>query len=128
MNSQVELLVGVELDPDADAAELEARTLSLRREILELDVDGVEEPVVGPPPSGTKGPEVALLGSLVVSAGQEVIGAVVRVIAGWLSRGGSRTVKIQLGDDILELDAASKDEQTRLIEAFLARHAPAKDS
>ena len=128
MRRQLELSVAVELDPDADAAELEARTLLLRREILELDVESVEEPVVGAPPDGVKGPEVALLGSLVVSAGQEVIGAVVRVIAGWLSRGGSRTVKLQLGDDILELDAASQDEQTRLVEAFLARHALAEDS
>jgi hypothetical protein len=121
----LELRVGLELDPGADAAEVEERTLRLRGELLELDVDDVQQPSVGPPPEGAKGVDAALIGTLVVSVGREAISAVLRVVAGWLSRGGGRSVKLQLGDDVLELSDASKEEQRRVMDAFLARHAPA---
>jgi hypothetical protein len=87
----VELRVGLELDPDADAGEVEERTLELRDELLGLDVGDVQQPSVGPPPGGAKGVEAALVGTLVVTAGREAIGAVVQLVAGWLSRAGGRT-------------------------------------
>jgi hypothetical protein len=119
----LELRVGLELDPGADAADVEERTLQLRGELLELDVDDVRQPVVGPPPKGAKGVDAALIGTLVVTAGREAISAVVRVVAGWLSRGEGRSVKLQLGDDVLELSDASREDQRRVLDAFLARHA-----
>lgn len=119
----LEMRVALELDPGADVAEVEERTLQLRGELLELDVDDVRQPSVGPPPEGSRGVDATLIGTLVVTAGREVVGAVVRVVAGWLSRGGGRSVKLQLGDDVLELSDASKEEQRRVVEAFLARHA-----
>jgi hypothetical protein len=123
--SLLELRVGLELDPGADAAEVEERTLQLRAELLELDVDDVQQPSVGSPPEGAKGVDAALIGTLVVTAGREAISAVVRVVAGWLSRSGGRSVKLQLGDDVLELSDASKEEQRRVVDAFLARHVAA---
>ena len=120
---QLQLRISLELDPGADAAEVEERTLQLRKELLELDVDGVRQPSVGPPPEGAKGVEAALLGTLVVTAGREAVSAVVHLIAGWLSRDGGRSIKLQLGDDLLELSDASKEQQHRAMDAFLARHA-----
>jgi hypothetical protein len=122
---QLKLRVGLELGPDVDVAEVEERTLQLRDELLGLDVDDVHQPSVGSPPEGTKGVEAALVGTLVVTAGREAVSAVVHLIVGWLSRSGGRSVKLQLGDDVLELSDASKEEQRRAVEAFLVRHAAA---
>jgi hypothetical protein len=125
---QLQLRVALELDPGADAAEVEERTLQLREELLELDVDDVQQPSVGPPPEGAKGVEGALLGTLVLTAGREAVSAVVHLIAGWLSRGGARSIKLRIGDDLLELSDASKEQQQQAMEAFLARHPPSSGS
>lgn len=125
MSSQfVELWVRAELDPGADEAELEGRTLDLREELLELDVEEVRPPSAGPAPDGTRAVDAALLGTLVVTLGQEAIGTVVRAVAGWLSRGGSHSVKLTLGDDSIELSDVSAADQRRMLETFLARHEP----
>jgi hypothetical protein len=124
-NQFVELLVTAELDPGADDAELEGRTLDLREELLELDVEQVRSPPAGPAPDGARAADAALLGTLVVTLGQEAIGAVVRAVAGWLSRGGSRSVRLQLGDDSIELSDVSAADQRQMLETFLARHEPA---
>jgi hypothetical protein len=67
----LQLQVEIGLEPDADAAELDEETLELRQELLELDVNAVERPAAGPPPEGARAIELALLGTLLVTAGQE---------------------------------------------------------
>jgi hypothetical protein len=118
----VELWVTAGLDPGAGEEELEGRTLGLRQELLELDVEEVRPPLGGPAPGGARSGDAALLGTLVVTVGREAVGAVVRAVAGWLSRGGSRSIKLQLGDDSIELTDVSATDQRRMLEAFLARH------
>ena len=120
---QVRIDVGVE--PDADAADLDEATLQLRRELLELDVQDVERPAEGSPPPGARAVEAALLGTLVVTATQELVGAVVRAVAGWLARRPNRSVKLEIAGDSIEVTDPSAEDQQRLIEAFLTRHAPA---
>lgn len=66
----LELRVDLELDPEADALELEDSTLDLREELLELDVESVERPASGPPPEGAKSAEVVLGATLIVAAWQ----------------------------------------------------------
>ena len=121
-DERVEMQVGVGLDPDADLDELEGRALRLREELLELDVASVRQATADQVPEGTKGVEATIVGTLIVTVGREAITAVIQLLSGWLSRGGSRTLTIQLGDDVLELSRASKNDQSRLIDAFLARH------
>jgi hypothetical protein len=123
MSESQALRLDIGLQPDADPTEVEDATLQLRTELLELDVDTVERPRGAEPPPGTRGPEVALLGTLVLSAGQDVIRAVVQTIQGWIGRSESRSVKVTLGDDTIELTNASDEAQQRLVESFLARHA-----
>jgi Effector Associated Constant Component 1 len=120
-----ELLIDVGVRPEADAGELDEATLQLRRELLELDVEDVKRPSAGPPPPGTRAVDAGLVGSLVVTASRELVGAVVRAVAGWLARRPDRSVKLAIGDDSIEVTDPSAEEQRRLIEAFLARHAPA---
>jgi hypothetical protein len=117
---QVRIDVGVA--DDADDAEVDGATRALRSELLELDVSDVGLPAVGPAPDGARAFEATMIGTLVVTAGREGLTAVVRAVAGWLGRGGARSVKLQIGDDAIELTAASREDQQRLLEAFLARH------
>ena len=118
----LELRVDLRLEPDADAVELEDAALSLRDELLEFDVDAVERPPSGPPPEGAKAVEATILGTLLVEAGKDVIAAVIGAIQGWVGRGKGRGVKLQLGQDTIEITDPTADDQRRLIEAFLARH------
>lgn len=118
-----QLQVDIGLDADADAVELDEETGRLREELLELDVDAVKRPTGGLPPPGARAGEAALLGTLVVEASREAIGAVVRVLAGWVTQRRARSVKITLGGDSLELSDLSDELQRQLLEVFLARHA-----
>lgn len=118
-----ELRLDVVIDPDAEAAELDAETGRLQEELLGLDVDAVDRAPGEPPPPGTRAAEVALLGTLLVGVGKETIAAVIRTIEAWVERRSSRTVKVTLGDDSIELSNVSDQDQRRLIESFVARHA-----
>src|SRR5687768_15176893 len=117
------LRLEVGLEPDADAAELEHATSQLRTELLELDVDRVDQPSE-PAPAGTRGLDVAALGTLVVAAGRGAIGPVLQTLQSWVARRSSRSVKITIDGDSLELTNASREDQRRLVESFLARHTP----
>ena len=108
---------------DADPEEVAEATLQLRRELLDLDVGAVEVPRAGEAPPGTRGVELAALGGLVVNmAKPELLGAVIAAVRSWLSRSQQRSIKLALGDDVLELTGVSSDEQRRLADEWLRRH------
>ena len=110
-------------EPDADPEEVAESTFQLRRELLDLDVGTVEAPREGEAPPGTRGVEVAALGGLVVSmAKPEFLGAVIAAVRSWLSRSQRRSIKLALGDDVLELTGVSSGEQRRLADEWLRRH------
>jgi hypothetical protein len=120
----VGLRLEIGLDVEADAGELEAATVQLRDELLELDVDAVAPAAGRPPPTGTRGIDPATLGTLMVSTGRGAIGPLMRTLQSWIARRSSRSVKITIDGDSLELTNASREDQERLVESFLARHAP----
>ena len=100
-----EIAIAVRLEADADSAELEDATSQLRRELLELDVDDVKAPDGGEAPPGTRG-------------------AVGAAIQSWVARRASRSVKLTIDGDSIEVSNVSPEDQRELIESFLARHAP----
>lgn len=115
------------LDEDgADPERLETLTGHLRRELDQLDVDGVRPLPAGEAPAGTRGLDAATVGGLLVALGQSATAlvAVITAVRGWLARspGPARTVRVELGGDVLELSQASAAEQDRLVELFLSRH------
>jgi hypothetical protein len=113
----------VELDDGTDAApeEREEATRALREELLELDVDAVERPTT-PAPDGSRAVEAVLLGTLLVTLSKSAVAAVTTTIGRWVARAGVRTVTLELDGDRIELGNASAADQTRLLEAFIARH------
>lgn len=121
--AKIEVQVGVAAE--SDAAELADMTARLRRELMRLDVEAVDQLEAGEPPPGTKGAEMVVVGTLIVSLARSVgaLGAVVRAVQGWLGGQRGRTVKLQLDDDAIELTGVSSRQQQRLIDVWIERHA-----
>jgi hypothetical protein len=121
--AKIEVQVGVAAE--SDAAELADMTARLRRELMRLDVEAVDQLRAGEPPPGTKGAELVVVGTLMVSLARSVgaLGAVVRAVQGWLSGQRGRTVKLQMDDDAIELTGVSSRQQQRLIDVWIKRHA-----
>jgi hypothetical protein len=115
--------VQVVAGPDDEAEEIAEATRQLRRELLELDVVAVEIPSAGEPPPGSRAIDVAMLGALLVHlADPEMLAGVVAAIRSWLSGSSKRSIKMELGGDVLELKGVSSQEQRRLTDEWLARH------
>ncbi|MGV1047146.1 MAG: hypothetical protein ACOYD4_01290 [Solirubrobacterales bacterium] len=121
--------LGAVLDagPDHDAEELLQLTQELRGELLELDVDAVGLGAGGEAPDGAKGVELLAIGGLVVklAANSALMRSIVDTTVAWLGRQGARSVKLNLDGDTLELTGVSSDEQSRLVDQWIARHADA---
>jgi len=80
----------------------------------------------GEPPPGARVFDVIAVGGLLVSLGGSAsgLGAVVSEIRKWLARGDGtrRTVRLEIGGDVLELSEATKADQDRLVDLFIDRH------
>jgi|SRR5579859_1708179 len=115
--------VQVVAGPDDEAEEIAEATRQLRRELLELDVVAVEIPSAGEPPPGSRAIDVAMLGALLVHlADPDMLAGVVAAVRSWLSGSSKRSIKMELGGDVLELKGVSSQEQRRLTDEWLARH------
>ena len=120
----VTLEVQIAVGSDGDAEEVAQASLRLRRELLDLDVDSVEARGAGEPPPGSRAVDLTALGALVVNlADSQLLAAVVTAVRSWLAGSPQRSIKLQLGDDALELTGVSSKEQRRLAGEWLARHA-----
>ena len=109
-------------DGHADAQRLDELSASLRRELLELDVERVDQ-VHEPAPPGTRAVDVAAVGVLlvVVKESAQAIAGVVALVKSWLTSGpSSRSVELTVGDHTLKVSGASVDQQDRLIAEFVA--------
>jgi hypothetical protein len=116
-----------ELDagPDVDDEERAELTGRLRGALLELDVDAVEPASGGAAPEGAKGVELLAIGGLVIrfAMSSAMLRSVVDVASGWMSRQQARSVKLTLDGDTLEVTGTSSEEQQRLIDLWVERHA-----
>lgn len=125
--ARVELQVAA--GADSDDEELAALTAQLRQELLELDVDAVDLARSGPAPAGTKAVDVLAIGGLILTlAKSSALAHVVGAVQSWLHRDRRRQVEIQIGGDVLKLTAATDEDQRRLVDAWIARHATAADT
>jgi hypothetical protein len=118
----VTLGIRVGVGPDGDAAEAAEAALQLRRELLDLDVLAVEPQRAGEPPPGTRAVDLAAVGGLIVTIAQSgMLPDVLAAVRAWLSRWQSRSIKLELGGDVLELTGVSSAEQRRLADEWLRR-------
>jgi hypothetical protein len=106
--------------PEDDAGELAELAGWLRVELLSLDVQEVDQPSVEALPSGAKG-VAAVAGWLAVQLGPEALRAVLAKVADWATR-NDRVVEVSYGGDTLKLGRATREQQEKIIDAWLARH------
>jgi hypothetical protein len=123
MGSVGALVLQIEPDQEGDDDELAELTQRLRTDLLDLDVESVDPLRDDKDPEGSKGLGV-LIGWLTVRLdGLDRLRAVVGAVAAWASRTG-HSVEITLGGDTLKVTGVTAGQQERLIDDFLARHAP----
>lgn len=113
----------VEAEEGADIQELEVLTSGLRRQLLQLDVEGVDRPRGSEAPEGTRGVDAAAVGSLIVTlASSGVLTSVVGLIQSWVASHHSRSVRLEMDGDTLEVTGLSSDDQRRLVTSWIERH------
>lgn len=106
--------------PDHEADELTTLARRLRRELLELDVAGVDPATTADAPAGAKGVDV-VAGTLVVALGTAGLRAVVDLVRLWSKRNDARSVEITVDGDSLKVTGHSTDQEKSLIDDFFAR-------
>lgn len=121
---RVDVLLQVDGTTGLDADELASLTAELQAELLDLDVDDVQQVTREGAPEGSKAVEIAILGALLVRLAKspKALLGVVRTVRGWLERTGARSVRVQIGDDVLEVSGVSSDDQHALIDSWIERH------
>jgi hypothetical protein len=119
------IMLQVAVDAATDQDEIDELTLRLRRELLELDVRGVDLPRGGEAPPDSKVGEVLAVGTLLVTLAKSVgaVDSIARTVRSWLHGHPERTVELAIGGDTIKVTGASSAEQDRLIDAWLERHA-----
>jgi hypothetical protein len=106
--------------PEDDVGELTELAGWLRAELLYLDVQAVDQPSGEALPSDAKG-VAAVAGWLAVQLGPEALRAVLAKVADWVTR-NDRVVEVSYGGDTLKLGRATREQQEKIIDEWLARH------
>lgn len=115
------LTVRVEPTPEGDTEELADLTALLRAELLELDVDSVDPVAAEAAPEQAKG-VAELVGWLAVRFGPVGLRAVVSTVHRWAAQ-TNRVVEVSVGGDVLKLTGVTSEQQDRIIDGWLTRHA-----
>ncbi|MFD9485230.1 hypothetical protein ACFWBX_14800 [Streptomyces sp. NPDC059991] len=118
------MTVTLEGASDSDRVELDQLTVKLRADLLELDVESVELARTEETPTGAKVGDAVALGLLTVTLSPIALRGVFRLLETWMVSRPIRRVRVVLGDDSIELEQASVEEQERLVGAFIVAHAP----
>jgi hypothetical protein len=118
-----ELVLEVRPSLEDDAGDLSRLAGWLRAELLDLDVQRVDHVPGTDVPSGAKG-LAAVAAWLSVHLASEALPAVLAKVADWATR-NDRTVEVSYGGDTLRLGRATREQQEKIIDGWLARHPPA---
>jgi len=116
-----ELVLQVYPAPEDDTEELAQTARWLRAELLDLDTGQVSLLPGEDVPPGAKG-VAAAAGWLLVELGPEALRTVLARVADWVTRNG-RVVEVSYGGDTLKLERATREQQEKIIDGWLARHA-----
>jgi hypothetical protein len=124
MSDQRNLLLALELDPEADPEEAERLGQQLRADLAQLDVEAVRPAASTDVPQGAKGGAVDW-GSLLVTFSDAggVFTTVILLARDWLARhSAAQRIKVTIDNDTIVLDRASAQEREELISTWVRRH------
>ncbi|MGX1561139.1 hypothetical protein [Streptomyces sp. NPDC055506] len=126
MDNTLHILLAEE---DAEAEHVAELTAYLREELLELDVDDVTTLPGGEAPSGARAVDVTQIGALLVALGSSAtaLSQVATVLRSWLGRRHDTrpSMRLQMGDDVLEVSEATDEQVAEAFRIFVERHSPA---
>ncbi|MFB8244531.1 hypothetical protein ACFC5X_05680 [Streptomyces sp. NPDC055952] len=126
MENELHLLLTEE---DAEAERVAELTGHLREELLDLDVEDVTTVPGGEAPPGARAVDVTQIGALLVTLGSSAtaLNQVITVIRSWLGRRHETrpSLRLQMGDDVLEVSEATEDQVAEAFRTFVERHAKA---
>ena len=118
----VDLRVAVLPGSDEDTGEAAEWASRLLVELSEFDDASIDREAEEAP-EGSKGLGTAAGALLARLASIDVLKTLLETVRAWATRTG-RTVEVSIDGDVLKLTGASREQQERVIEAWLARHAP----
>lgn len=118
----MDLRVAVLPDPDEDTGEASEWASLLLVELGEFD-DASIDVETGEAPERSKGVGAAAGALLARLVSIDALKSLLEAVRAWATRTG-RTVEVSIDGDVLKLTGASREQQERVIEAWLARHAP----
>ncbi|NUW05183.1 hypothetical protein G6W50_36595 [Streptomyces sp. CAI 127] len=109
---------------DGDPEQTEEQLQYLLAELREMELPSVERLMSAQAPTGTRGGDAVEVGALLIGLGGSgaLLPVVVGLVQDWLSRRRSGSIRMKIGDDELELTAASDEMQQRALTEFLRRH------
>jgi hypothetical protein len=118
------LILQVLPEADSDAEELADLVEGLHAELLGMDAASVAPLTAEAAPAGAKGLDGTLAGWLLVQFGTpDGLRAVMAAVRLWTSR-TRRTVEVSIDGDPLKVTGVTSQQQEKIIDAWLARHAP----
>lgn len=123
--SVIDVRVVLRTEPATDGEARERLLRGLRRELAELEIEGMRSVLDGSAPTGAKAADPVTIGAIVVamSASGGVLPAVVATIRDWLGRHADRhRIAVTIDGDTIELANASTEQRQELVEAFVRRH------
>ncbi len=121
-----ELILQVYLAPGDDTSDAAVLTGRLRDELLDLDVQDVGPLPVEDVPADAKG-VAGIVGWRSVQLGPEALRTVLAKVADWMTR-NDRAVEISYDGDTLKLSRATREQQEKIIDDWLAARVETEES
>jgi hypothetical protein len=116
------LCVELSSETEHDVEDLGKRTVRLRDELRELDVDDVVRARAEPAPAGTKAADAYSAYSLVISLSDSVvIASIITLLQSWLNRNKGVSATIQIGADKIEVKDVSAAKLTKIVESLTSK-------
>jgi hypothetical protein len=116
------VIVSVEED-DADDLRLDELARQLRDVLRDSDLDAVEPYTAGGAPPGAKGETAMVAGALVATVGALPLQQLVGLVVHWLKSGRSqRSVRLEIGGDVIVVRGVDDETQQQFIERWLDDH------
>jgi tetratricopeptide (TPR) repeat protein len=129
VEEDMQLRLQIRFEGEIDETKLADLRLQLRQEISEVadsDASLIERPLEPTAESPVVGDKVrgGGIANLIVMAATSpaLLGAVTSAIQSWLGKGGTRSVKLELDGDMLEVTGLSSKDQQRLVEEWIRRN------
>jgi len=109
---------------EADEEDLAVLTQRLCNELSELDLDSVKIASAGEVPAGAKAGDPFTWGQLLLTlaASGGVLTTLINVLQSWVCRQERCRLTMEIGEDKLEIQGISSQEEQRLIEAWIRHH------